>query len=290
MELNLVIQDSMHRISQGILYPVIAILIILILISIVIAAMTIVEYFTERRHHKVNAAAVVNAVEEAPYEDVPGIVEQAEVLRTQKAALLTVARNMGLGEEKLFSLAQVQMAEVESRYKGRLAVGDVISKLGPMLGLMGTLIPLGPGIVALGLGDTVTLSNSLLIAFDTTVCGMLAACVAIVVNKVRSRWYERYLSTLDALTTAVLEKADEARQAGVQLPCGYVTDPLAELAEAERELKAQQKAEKKSEAEAAKADGPEADAVAEVAEAAEAADADAAADAVEAAEDEGASR
>lgn len=41
-----------------------------------------------------------------------------------------------------------------------------------MLGLLGTLIPLGPGIIALGQGDTQTLSTSLLTAFDTTI----AAC------------------------------------------------------------------------------------------------------------------
>lgn len=54
----------------------------------------------------------------------------------------------------------------------------MIAKLGPMFGLLGTLIPLGPGIVALGQGDTVTLSESMNVAFDTTIAGVISAAVA----------------------------------------------------------------------------------------------------------------
>lgn len=82
-----------------------------------------------------------------------------------------------------------------------------------MLGLLGTLIPLGPGIIALGQGDTYTLSKSLLTAFDTTIAGLVAAALAIVVSAIRRRWYREYGSVLEALCTEVLEltKKGEAR-------------------------------------------------------------------------------
>lgn len=38
---------------------------------------------------------------------------------------------------------------------------NTVAKLGPMFGLLGTLIPLGPGIVALGRSDTAALSQSM---------------------------------------------------------------------------------------------------------------------------------
>ena len=59
-----------------------------------------------------------------------------------------------------------------------------------MFGLMGTLIPLGPGLIALGQGDTKTLSDSLLIAFDTTIAGLVAGAIAYVVSGIRKSWYE----------------------------------------------------------------------------------------------------
>ena len=99
-----------------------------------------------------------------------------------------------------------------------------------MLGLMGTLIPLGPGIVALGQGDTVTLAKSLNIAFDATVCGLVCAVLALIISKVRAGWYGEYIETLESLMTCVLDKAASARADGVSLPTNYDGDPLRELA------------------------------------------------------------
>ena len=68
-----------------------------------------------------------------------------------------------------------------------------------MFGLMGTLIPLGPGLIALGQGDTKTLSSSLLIAFDTTVAGLISAAVSYIISSVRNRWYEEYMVNLETV-------------------------------------------------------------------------------------------
>lgn len=71
---------------------------------------------------------------------------------------------------------------------------------------MGTLIPMGPGLAALGSGDITTLSNAIIVAFDTTVVGIGAGAVTYIVSKVKKRWYEQYLSNLDALSRAILDK------------------------------------------------------------------------------------
>ncbi len=82
---------------------------------------------------------------------------------------------------------------------------DIVTRLGPTLGLMGTLIPMGPGLAALGSGDINTLAQAIIIAFDTTVVGLAAGGIAYVVSKVRRRWYEEYISNLDTLVDSVLE-------------------------------------------------------------------------------------
>lgn len=74
-----------------------------------------------------------------------------------------------------------------------------------MLGLMATLIPLGPGLIALGQGDTKTLADCLLTAFDATVTGLAAAAIAFAISRLRKRWYEGYLSSLEALMESLLE-------------------------------------------------------------------------------------
>ena len=74
-----------------------------------------------------------------------------------------------------------------------------------MFGLMGTLIPLAPGLIALGQGDTKTLSDSLLIAFDTTVAGLISAALSLFISSVRKSWYAGYSSSLEAVMDAVLD-------------------------------------------------------------------------------------
>ena len=217
--------DILNGIAQGLLVPTMAVIIILILLTLFFIGQILVETFTERRHYRQNMPEI-NEITDAPYDEIVGIIEKSELLNSQKAALITVGRNMGLPEDPLFAMAQTQITRAEKHYQRRVAWSDTISKIGPMLGLMGTLIPLGPGIVALGQGNTVQLSASLGIAFDATVCGLVCAVVALIISKIRGGWYSEYISTLEALMTCVLDKASEARKEGVKLPTGYSGNPL----------------------------------------------------------------
>ena len=81
------------------------------------------------------------------------------------------------------------------------ALRPLLARLAPMFGLLGTLIPLGPGIIALGQGDTYTLSTSLLTAFDTTIAGLVAAAI----STIRRGWYREYASILEAVSETLLE-------------------------------------------------------------------------------------
>ena len=55
------------------------------------------------------------------------------------------------------------------------------------------------------------LSASLLVAFDTTVAGLVTAAVCLVVGKIRSNWYNNYLSALDAAMATMMEKIEGNR-------------------------------------------------------------------------------
>lgn len=69
-----------------------------------------------------------------------------------------------------------------------------------LLGLMGTLIPLGPGLAALGAGDVNTLADALTIAFDVTVVVSVPVLYVILFLKLEEVGADQYLSDLDALS------------------------------------------------------------------------------------------
>lgn len=81
--------------------------------------------------------------------------------------------------------------------KRRIERADFITRLAPMLGLMGTLIPLGPGLAALGEGELSILTTAMTVAFDTTVIGLLAGMIGFVIGRMRRRWYDAALTQLE---------------------------------------------------------------------------------------------
>jgi biopolymer transport protein ExbB/TolQ len=207
-DIYLYISTILHIVAQVLMIPVMVALGLLILFALYSVGSLIMEFFTERRHFKVNSPAIVGAVHDAKIRDLETVITGGNLLKPQRDALLTVARNMRLNEDELFALARMQIEQVNDRYKRKLTLTEQVTKIAPMLGLMCTLIPLGPGIVAMGQGNVAELSMSLLVAFDGTVAGLVAAVVAMIVTAFRKRWYARYLVILESLMTAILSKAE----------------------------------------------------------------------------------
>lgn len=89
-------------------------------------------------------------------------------------------------------------AALEALGRRRIERADMMARVGPMLGLMGTLIPLGPGIAALAGGDFATLARAVTTAFDTTVVGLVVGIAGFVLGRLRRRWYDGALTRLEA--------------------------------------------------------------------------------------------
>jgi biopolymer transport protein ExbB/TolQ len=100
---------------------------------------------------------------------------------------LSTLRNDAQLPIRLERLLQACDAEVSKRVERTRAM----VRIGPMLGLMGTLIPMGPALLALTQGDVDTLAFSLIYAFGTTVLGLLVGVIAYVLTTVRQHWYDR---------------------------------------------------------------------------------------------------
>ena len=73
----------------------------------------------------------------------------------------------------------------------------VIVKVGPSLGLLGTLIPMGTALAALAAGNLEGMANNLIIAFTTTVVGLAAGTVAYVITSAKARWAAEEMNRLE---------------------------------------------------------------------------------------------
>lgn len=184
--------------------PVILILLLMVAVTIVLIGTLIAELFSDHRHLKVTMPELMDQIEEGvvPTEE---CIEESGLLKRQKKALVELTKHPDMSDVTREALAVRLLEEERNHYDTVVRISDLIIKLGPALGLLGTLIPLGPGIIALGQGDTLLLSQSLLTAFDTTIAGLICAAVCTVISAVRKKWYGNYYSVLETLMESVLE-------------------------------------------------------------------------------------
>ena len=103
------------------------------------------------------------------------------------------------------------VADLEHAMHGRVERLGIMSKVGPMLGLIGTLIPLQPALAGLAKGDMQAMAANLQIGFTTTVLGLLVGGACYAVSVVMRGWYQQDVTDMHFLLALWLP--DEASPA-----------------------------------------------------------------------------
>lgn len=212
------ITDILHGIAGFLLIPTVILLICFVAYALYSVGSIVVEAVVERRQYRAKIPQLVALIEECPIDELQRVIDESGLLRRQKDDLDELVCYLYLPEDGRTEVAKRLLANEDLHDQRVLDRTEVAAKTAPMLGLMGTLIPLGPGIIALGTGDVETLSNALLMAFDTTVAGLATAVVCFVVSRIRRRWYADYLISMEAAFNAILERAQLAHAAGHVFP------------------------------------------------------------------------
>lgn len=195
-----------HILSESLLTPVIVLLVISIVIVILSFGGLINEYISrnpikskdlEDLIRKISFSTNVNQMKEE--------IANSNLFDYQKEVLTRIADNYDIGPDARKALASELISAQETKLIKKTNKTDILVRVGPSLGLLGTLIPLGPGLAALGSGDIATLAESLTIAFDTTVTGLTVGALSFLISKYKKQWYESELIDVETVAEAVLE-------------------------------------------------------------------------------------
>ena len=195
------ITDILYWISSGLLVPVVLLLILFSLRSLLLLGGFFSQYLTMRKS---------------------GIMLQKEVKQLSSNNLSTLAERLPEGKlpvvtciskmlENRNSPAKVTflLDEYECMVERELETPKMFTKMGPMLGLMGTLIPMGPALVGLSSGDIASMAYNMQVAFATTVIGLFAGGIGFVVKAVKQRWYRRDMGMLNYIADMLDENRDK---------------------------------------------------------------------------------
>ncbi|WMW25012.1 MotA/TolQ/ExbB proton channel family protein [Methanolobus sediminis] len=187
----------LYTFSASLLYPVIIILILLVVFSLMLIGEFLSEY--SKRHRDIeNLELCCNAVRE--HVGSQEYNKAAKSLRNIKQNFMVMSfaeSAAGHLEKNMLPAIEWLSQEYEIRMAKRLEQTRIVATISPMLGLMGTLIPLGPALIGLSQGDIVQLANNLMIAFATTVIGLFAGTIGYVLTQVRKRWYWQDMADID---------------------------------------------------------------------------------------------
>ncbi|MEE0901391.1 MAG: MotA/TolQ/ExbB proton channel family protein [Methanobrevibacter sp.] len=202
-----ILTSGLNMIAQSLQIPVIIFLVIFAFFAIVTLGSLVAEYTSRKKITPDALEKLIYSISNATSpEALMNVIKNARLYENQKVILVKILRADSLTSDTRETLARKLIEFEETKLGKSIERTDIVTRIGPTLGLMGTLIPMGPGLAALGAGDVNTLANAIIVAFDTTVVGIGAGAVGYFVSKIRRRWYEEDLSNLDALCDALLDK------------------------------------------------------------------------------------
>lgn len=218
-----VLQQIISIVSTNLLYPVMIVLIILIAGSLIELGGFLFEWRNRHRDLGRMEESAVRArarLEQSDPEGAFGILGQncsnsfVHEFLYRIAFLHRGCSDRGMLEVRLEKLLQ----DINFEMTKKLERSRFVARVGPMFGLMGTLIPMGPALLGLSAGDIDTLANNLIIAFGTTVVGLMAGAIGFMVATVRTRWYKHDISDIEYLSEILFGNLEP----GAGVAAGYM--------------------------------------------------------------------
>ena len=104
------------------------------------------------------------------------------------------------------ALREKLLGDYEIAADKELGQSKLLVKIGPMLGLMGTLIPMGPALVGLATGDIGSMAYNMQVAFATTVVGIVIGAIGFITLQVKQRWVAADMNILEYVVESLNEK------------------------------------------------------------------------------------
>lgn len=204
-----ILSNLLYLIAQSLFIPVILVVIGFMIYAVLSLGGFLTEKFSRSKFQVNETEALIRAISKSSNpEEMKKKVRESELREDHKEIIIKIISNHDIGPKSRRAIATKLIEEEELQYSTVTQKTDTLVRLAPTIGLLGTLIPLGPGLSALGAGDINTLAQSLLVAFDTTITGLAAGSIGFVISRYRKKWYTDDLSILEAIIESTLEALD----------------------------------------------------------------------------------
>lgn len=184
------ISDTLYWISTGLLVPVVLLLIIFFVRALLLVGAFFGQYIAMRKCQALIADKLDGLTAES-------LADFADSLPTNNATLAVGYMRRIIDARGNKALTEKLLADFEIAADQQLSMPKTLSKLGPILGLMGTLIPMGPALAGLAAGDISSMAYNMQVAFATTVIGLVISAIGFITTQTRQRWLLQDMTNLE---------------------------------------------------------------------------------------------
>ncbi|KXX68150.1 MotA/TolQ/ExbB proton channel family protein [Flammeovirga sp. SJP92] len=184
-------------ISSGLMFPTVVALIVMFVLSLVKLGENYHAFIQRVKQKK----TIKPYIEELKKELIQPNFASDSILASSINELFTFEDSMVRRERVV--------AEFEAKGRKSLSMLKNLAKMGPVVGLMGTLIPMGPALVGLSSGDIASMANNMQMAFATTVVGLIIGGIGFVLQNVQQKWFAEDYATLVFIVDLMQEENEK---------------------------------------------------------------------------------
>lgn len=190
------ISNILYWISTGLLVPVIVLLIFFFIRAIILVGAFFGQYMIQKKTSGRIYSAISSFALERKDEFLAG-------LPVKEPSLLAVYARKIVEADGNYARTDLLLSEYELSVDKNVATSKTLTKMGPILGLMGTLIPMGPALVGLSTGDIASMAYNMQVAFATTVVGLVVSAIGFLTQQVKERWAAKDVAMLEFLANNI---------------------------------------------------------------------------------------
>ena len=194
------ISEILFWVANSLLIPDIIALLLLFVRSLLLVGSFYNHFITKQKNDKLLNNLIQNLSAEK-VEDLKSILPQKD-----NSLYIKYLRKL-LSREPSEAYSEYLISNFETEADKDLSISKILAKIGPVLGLIGTLIAMSPALVNLSSGDVSGMAYNMQIVFATTVIGLVVSMAGLITLQFKQRWYSQESNHLFYISQILIEKS-----------------------------------------------------------------------------------
>ena len=196
------ISEILFWVANSLLIPDIIALLLLFVRSLLLVGSFYNHFITKQKNDKL----LNNLIQDLSAEKVENL---KSILPQKDNSLYIKYLRKLLSREPSEAYSEYLISNFETEADKDLSVSKILAKIGPVLGLIGTLIAMSPALVNLSSGDLSGMAYNMQIVFATTVIGLVVSMAGLITLQFKQRWYSQESNHLFFISQILIEKSEK---------------------------------------------------------------------------------